>query len=420
LVNPERDLDVVAFGATGVTGRQVGRYLTEVGANWGAAGRDPAKLEATLAEVGAEPAATIAADVGDPASLAAMAARAKVVLNLVGPYTTRGRPVIEACVDAGTHYVDLTGEIPFVRGIVADFDVAAAEAEVKVVQVCGFEALPPDLAVQLAAETARERWDAELEQVDVTIAITGQPPGMPRPSDAISGGTFQSMAEAVGCDDPSTLTDPAALIADPRVATAVRERSPIELRPRRGANGAAIAPMSPAAFINPAVIHRTAAITASERGIAAQPFRYREGISIGGSTATLPLRMGAAAMLCGAQVGVRAAASATPAVRARVAGGLRRLLPSSGFGPAADRLEPWRWRLVAEATATGGRSVSVRVDATGHPGYLATARMLGEAGLLLAEPGATPGRYGCVTPALALGTASLDRFERAGLSFSVD
>ena len=322
--------------------------------------------------------------------------------------------------DAGTHYVDLTGEIPFVRGIVADFDVAAAEAEVKVVQVCGFEALPPDLAVQLAAETARERWDAELEQVDVTIAITGQPPGMPRPSDAISGGTFQSMAEAVGCDDPSTLTDPAALIADPRVATAVRERSPIELRPRRGANGAAIAPMSPAAFINPAVIHRTArdhGLRARDRGPALPLPRGDLDRRFDGHAAAA---MGAAAMLCG-----RRSASAPPrAPPRRSARGspvaCAGVLPSSGFGPAADRLEPWRWRLVAEATATGGRSVSVRVDATGHPGYLTTARMLGEAGLLLAEPGATPGRYGCVTPALALGTASLDRFERAGLSFSVD
>jgi short subunit dehydrogenase-like uncharacterized protein len=420
LVNPERDLDVVVFGATGVTGRQVARYLAETDANWGAAGRDPAKLQRTLADVDAHPPATITADVGDRRSLATMAARATVVLNLVGPYTTRGRPVIEACVNAGTHYVDLTGEIPFVREIVADFDVAASEADVKVVQVCGFEALPPDLAVQLAAETARERWEAELEQVDVTIAITGQPPGMPRPSDAISGGTFQSMAEAVGSDNPRALIDPAALIADPRVAAAVRERSPIELRPRRGTNGDAVAPMSPAAFINPAVIHRTAAVTAAERGVASQPFRYREGIAIGGPVATLPLRLGAAAMLSGAQVGVRAAAGATPAVRALVAGGLRRMLPSSGFGPAADRLEPWRWRLVADATAAGGRSVRVRVDAKGHPGYLTTARMLGEAGLLLAQPGATPGRHGCVTPALALGTGSIERFERAGLSFSVE
>ncbi len=419
-MNPARDLDVVVFGATGVTGRQVARYLAGTDARWGAAGRDPAKLERTLADVEATPAETIAADVGDPDSLARMAARASVVLNLVGPYTTRGRPVIEACVEAGAHYVDLTGEIPFVRDIVAEFDVRASAAEVKVVQVCGFEALPPDLAVQLAAATARERWEADLERVDVTIAITGQPPGMPRPSDGMSGGTLQSMAEVVGSHDSDAVVDPAALISDPQVAAAVREHSPIDLRPRRGAGGVAIAPMSPAAFINPAVIHRTAAVTAAERGIAPEPFRYREGIAIGGSTATLPLRMGAAAVLSGTQVGLRAAAGASPAVRARIAGGLRRVLPGSGFGPAADRLEPWRWRLVADAMASNGRGVVVTVDAKGHPGYLTTARMLGEAGLMLAADGVTPARFGCLTPALALGTESIERFDRAGLTFSVD
>ena len=115
-----KDLDVMVFGATGVTGREVARYLAEVGANWGAAGRDPAKLTRTLADVGAAPTATVAAEVGDRAALVEMASRATVVLNLVGPYTTRGRPVIEACIEAGAHYADLTGEIPFVREIVAD------------------------------------------------------------------------------------------------------------------------------------------------------------------------------------------------------------------------------------------------------------------------------------------------------------
>jgi short subunit dehydrogenase-like uncharacterized protein len=63
--------------------------------------------------------------------------------------------------------------------------------------------------------------------------------------------------------------------------------------------------------------------------------------------------------------------------------------------------------------------VRVEVDADGHPGYLATARMLGEAGLLLAEAGLTPDRAGCLTPATALGTESLDRFHRARVRFSV-
>jgi short subunit dehydrogenase-like uncharacterized protein len=72
-----------------------------------------------------------------------------------------------------------------------------------------------------------------------------------------------------------------------------------------------------------------------------------------------------------------------------------------------------------EAHTGGGNEVRVEVDAEGHPGYLATARMLGEAGLLLAEAGATPERAGCLTPATALGTGSAGRFERARVRFSV-
>ena len=70
LAEHARDLEVVVFGATGVTGRQVAGYLSGTGARWGAAGRDPQKLERTLAEVGAEPTETIAAELGDPDSLA--------------------------------------------------------------------------------------------------------------------------------------------------------------------------------------------------------------------------------------------------------------------------------------------------------------------------------------------------------------
>ena len=98
---------------------------------------------------------------------------------------------------------------------------------------------------------------------------------------------------------------------------------------------------------------------------------------------------------------------------------LSKILPGSGFGPSADRLEAWNWRMSIEGRTAGGHAVHVDVDADGHPGYLATARMLGEAGLLLAEPGATPERVGCLTPATALGPGSAPRFERARVRFSV-
>lgn len=408
------------FGATGVTGRRVAAYLAErsaeSGIRWAAAARSTDKLERVLAEIGVGAPETIAADIGDPRSLAALAARARVVLNLVGPYTLYGRPVIEACVANGAHYVDLTGEIPFVRRMTAEFHELATAAGVKVVQVCGFEALPPDLLTLLAAERARARWGQDLAAVDLEVAIT-PPPGLPRLSDGISGGTFQSFSAVAAGEDASVIADPAALIDDTERAEAVRRTSPIALSPRRGSGDAVIAPMAPAAFINPAVIHRTAALTAAAEGRAAEPFRYREGIVLGGSAPSLPLRWALAGALSATQLGLLQLARAGPAIRHPAARALARAGPHSGFGPAGDRLEGWRWTMDLHARTSAAMELDVHLDAVGHPGYLATAKLLGEAGILLAAQGATPQRAGCLTPASALGSACADRFARAGLQF---
>src|SRR5262245_34616072 len=131
-----KDLSVVVFGVSGVAGRNVAAYLAgragETGVRWAVAGRDPGKVERVLGEIGVKAPETIVADAGDPASLAAMASRTRVVLDLVGPYTLHGTPVIEACVAAGAHYADLTGEIPFVRRTIDAFHDRAAAAGVKI------------------------------------------------------------------------------------------------------------------------------------------------------------------------------------------------------------------------------------------------------------------------------------------------
>jgi short subunit dehydrogenase-like uncharacterized protein len=106
--------------------------------------------------------------------------------------------------------------------------------------------------------------------------------------------------------------------------------------------------------------------------------------------------------------------------RNRVAAALARVTPGSGFGPAGERLEGWHWTVSVRAQAMGGGTVAVHVDADGHPGYLATARMLGEAGMLLAEGAGSGDAAGCLTPAIALGTASAPRFANARVRFSVD
>ena len=416
-----RDLDVVVFGATGITGRQVAAYLARrdgASERWAAAARDPGKVERELADLGVAAPETLVADAADPGSLAAMAERARVVLNLVGPYTVHGRPVIDACIAAGAHYVDLTGEIPFVRRTIDECHEVAAEAGVKVVQVCGFEALPPDLLVALAAETARERLGEGLAEAD--LELRARPPaGVPRPADLLSGGTLRSLPEIAAAEGSGAITDPAVLVDDPVLAAEVRRRSPIAIAPRRGSGGAVIAPMAPMAFINPAVIHRTAALLAAESQVPAAPFAYREGLALGGSEATLPLRFAAAGAMSAGQAATRALARSQPAVRRRARAVLERVLPASGFGPRGERLEAWSWSMSLRARTTGGGEVRTEVAGEGHPGYLTTATMLAEAGLMLAADDLTPPRAGCLTPAAALGVAHLDRFEPAGVRFRV-
>jgi len=418
-----REIDVVVFGATGVTGRQVAAYLSERASDselsWAAAARDAGKVASVMSEVGVSAPETIIADVADTASLNAMASRARVVLDLVGPYTRYGRPVIDACIASGAHYVDLTGEMTFVRHVIDECNGPAGAAGVKIVQVCGFEALPPDLLVAMAVQTARERWGEGLATVDLEVSVT-PPGGLPRPSDGMSGGTFQSLAAVAGSRDAALITDPAVLINDAAVAAAVRRVSPIGLAPRGGPGGSVIAPMAPAPFINPAVIQRTAALAAAAEGRPPEPFRYREGMTLAGPAVTLPLRWAVAGALSATQVGLRAVARARPSVRTPVAGALARLGPSSGFGPAPDRLEGWQWSMSVTARTPGGNTVRTHVHADGHPGYLATARMLGEAGVLLATAGATPEVSGCLTPAAALGTGSAPSFDRARVRFSVE
>lgn len=100
------------------------------------AARFPAATE------GVEPPKTIVAEVRGPSSLRAMASRANVVLNLVGPYMLYGESVTEACVDAGCHYVDLPGEIPFVRRMNAAFDARARAAGSRSCKSAGLRRFP--------------------------------------------------------------------------------------------------------------------------------------------------------------------------------------------------------------------------------------------------------------------------------------
>ena len=103
-------LDNVVFGATGFVGRLVAEYLVKAapeGVTIGLAGRSKEKLEALGLDL-----PLIVADSENPAELARAA---RVIATTVGPYRKRGIKLVDACVDAGSAYCDLTGEVLFAR-----------------------------------------------------------------------------------------------------------------------------------------------------------------------------------------------------------------------------------------------------------------------------------------------------------------
>lgn len=414
---PERDLDVVVLGAGGATGRrvagQLARRAAEGGVRWAAAGRDPAKLARVLEQDGVRAPELLAADATDPRSLAALAARARVLLTTVSPYTRFGPPVVEACVAHGCHYVDLTGEVPFVRRTIDGFHARAAAAGVKLVHFGGF--VPSDVSVLLAAEAADARWGEALADVEVRLELR---PPLLRPSDRAGYGTARAVLTAVADEGSQAMHDPAALVDDGARAAAVRRRSPISVLPRL-AGATVVAPIFPFAYIGPAVVHRSAAIVAAERGDERPPFRFREGLALRGPRTTLPLRAAAAGAWSGVQGSLGGIALAPAPVKRALSGALDRLVPSSGYTPPLDRQRRWSWRMTTAARTDGGHRVRVEVGAQGHIGYIATGTLMAETGLLLAEPGATPARAGCLTPATALGSARVSAFERADVRFVV-
>ncbi|KAF3784898.1 putative saccharopine dehydrogenase-like oxidoreductase [Nymphaea thermarum] len=154
----EEKIDMVIFGASGFTGKYVVREalrflnspphaLTTIGL----AGRNPAKVEAALRWATAPspppPLPIFKADVSDPSSLSSLCRRARLLLNCVGPYRLYGEPVVAACVEAGTDYLDITGEPEFMERMEAKYRERAAETGAIVVSACGFDSIPAEMGV---------------------------------------------------------------------------------------------------------------------------------------------------------------------------------------------------------------------------------------------------------------------------------
>lgn len=166
-----RELDVVVFGASGFTGQLIAEHLHRHHVGTGAlrlglAGRSAEKLREVSEALGPDAdISVLVADVDNEASLVSMCRRTKVVLNAAGPYQQFGTPVVRACVQTGTDYVDLAGEVLWVRDMMIAFEDEARTSGARLLPVAGFESVPFDLAVQMAQDRAIAEYGAPLQRV---------------------------------------------------------------------------------------------------------------------------------------------------------------------------------------------------------------------------------------------------------------
>jgi short subunit dehydrogenase-like uncharacterized protein len=143
---------IVLLGATGFTGQRVLRALLARGETPTLVGRNHAKM-LTLTERLRTDLDVIEADVTSTAALTRIFERTDVVVSTVGPFAQLGLPTVTAAARAGAHYLDSTGEPPFIRRAFA-LDTVATARGASLVPAFGYDYVPGNLAGALALTQA--------------------------------------------------------------------------------------------------------------------------------------------------------------------------------------------------------------------------------------------------------------------------
>jgi short subunit dehydrogenase-like uncharacterized protein len=385
----DREFDIIVFGSTGYTGRLVAEHLLTVyGAagdlKWAIAGRNAAKLAGVRDEIGA-PAnlPLVVADSDDPASLTAMAKRAKAIITTAGPYQLYGSNLVAACAAEGTDYVDLTGESNWIHDMLVH-EAAAKASGARIVFSCGFDSIPFDCGVFFLEEQAKAKLGAPVPRV------RGRVRGM---RGSASGGTIASgMATMAAIQkNPAVLAvmmNPFALTPGFTGPAQPDGNTPYE----DTVTGSWVAPFMMAG-INTKAVHRANFLLGHPWGTDLQ---YDEMTMIdgpptqGGSGPTFEM------------------------------GGAN--APKPGEGPSKEERDNGFYDILFVGEAADGRTIRASVKGDMDPGYGSTSRILGESAVCLVRDVSrqtTPG--GMWTAAAAMGGPLIKRLEQnAGVSFQLE
>ena len=176
----EKKYEIVVYGATGFTGQISCKYLRDNYKDlaWAVAGRNRDKLEQVKSDSELE-CDVIVAHGDDLESLKSLASQTKVVLSTAGPFARYGSLLVQACVEEGAHYTDITGENHWVRGLIEKHHSEAASKGIRIIPSCGYDSIPSDLGTFFTVS----QFNKPVTRVDVYQEAQG----------GVSGGTTETI-----------------------------------------------------------------------------------------------------------------------------------------------------------------------------------------------------------------------------------
>ncbi|CAE6457596.1 unnamed protein product [Rhizoctonia solani] len=398
----EREFDILVIGATGYTGRLVVEYLANhsraSSLHIALGGRTTSKVQDLANKY--QSIGVLHVDVDEEHTVQEAVSKTRVVINIAGPYWTRGSVVVRACARNGVHYVDLTGEAPWVSKVIEEYDYLAYQNRACIIPCSGYDSIPADIATYLSVRALEKQLNGkQIEHISSTTAHRLVFHG------GMSGGTAATLFSHFE-DVPrehrrkgsgwglSPMAAPSGYRPVPKILYSLPHIKPTVWGGYFILNS-----------INAPIVRRSWGLRNYTLPLSKRPtFSYTEFQNTGSRVKGVLLSLGIMAALAGLAV--------IPPFRRF----LKWLLPKSGEGPRPETLDRGGFDVINVAEG-GGVVVKAKINGDGAPGHRLTSIMIVESALLLLDPKnlTEAGKEGGVlTPSVAYGDALVKALEGTG------
>jgi len=331
------------------------------------------------------------------------------MLTTVGPYLMYGESLVKACIEAGTHYCDLTGETPYVMRLIEKYHETAKAKGVKIVPCSGFDSIPSDLGALFVADRIQKKYQCKTQFVRAGVKLSGG---------GFSGGTLASGMEVAQLPTKILVASlhPYSLNTETskkELKGTVRKGEEMQYFTRKEKDLGITAPWLMAG-INARIVRRTASLyhesdvqgkLPSKENPFGASFGYNEYMKVPN-------------YIVGAIISIAILLVAILTKFSFLRNLLRRFI-KPGQGPSEAQRQKAKFSLDFVGY---GEEQNVKVRARisgGDPGYTDTAKMIAETALYLSTLNLQPQSGGILTPAVACGLELVPRLQKAGIKFEI-